>query len=148
MKLVCECVRDRARLCSRAPSSLPVVWQQSSVSIILVTLVPSKNSVTVSGQPVLGDVSIRLGGLVPVQLHGRCVHHHMSGLRPNSWCTSERKRWVFSARQARFHFTHLFMNRLNLCFCNLGLIVSAGSHDWASTEVSWRRRRGLLSSRL
>lgn len=95
VKLVCACVtltfcaqRTHTHTRERAPfageSSLPVVWQQSSVSIILVTLVPSKNSATVSGQPVLGDVSIRLGWLVPVQLHGRCVHYHMSGLRPNS----------------------------------------------------------------
>lgn len=70
--------------------SLPVVWQQSSVRIILVTAVAGKNSVTVSGQLVLGDESIRLGRLIPVQLHCCGVHHHMSGLGPNSWSTNRR----------------------------------------------------------
>lgn len=59
--------------------SLPAVWQESSVSIIQVTVVSGKNSLTVSFQYVVGDVSIRLGWLIPVQLHHRRVYHHMSG---------------------------------------------------------------------
>lgn len=62
--------------------SLPVVWQESSISIILVTVVSGKNSVTVSVQSVLGDVSIRLEWLIPVQLHRRCVYYQMNGPRP------------------------------------------------------------------
>lgn len=64
---------------SSSVCSLPVVWQQSSVSIILVTVVSGKNGVTVSVQSVLGDVPIRLGWLIPVQLHCRCVYYQMSG---------------------------------------------------------------------
>ena len=62
--------------------SLPAVWHESSVGIILVTVVSGKNSVTVSVQSVLGDVSIRSGGLIPVQLHCRCVYYQMSGACP------------------------------------------------------------------
>lgn len=70
--------------CARA-CSLPAVWQESSVSIILVTVVSGKNSVTVSVQSVLGDVSIRLRWLIPVQLHCRCVYYQMSGAWPYTW---------------------------------------------------------------
>ncbi len=86
---VCVCMYD---LCIRAPHlhscmcvrcastcSLPAVWQESSVGIIPVTVVSSKKSVTVSVQSVLGDVSIRLARLIPVQLHHRRVYYQMSG---------------------------------------------------------------------
>lgn len=65
-----KCASDR---------SPPAVWQESSVSIILLTVVSRKNSVAVSVQSVLGDVSIRLERLIPVQLNRRCVYYHMSG---------------------------------------------------------------------
>lgn len=75
------CTRLRSCVCVKCASAyaLPAVWQESSVSIILVTVVSGKNSVTVSVQSVLGDVSIRLGRLIPVQLHRRCVYYQMSG---------------------------------------------------------------------
>ena len=71
--------------------SLPVVWQESSVGIILVTVVSGKNSVTVSVQSVLGDVSIRLRRLIPVQLHRRCVYYQVSGARPHTWEAKNKK---------------------------------------------------------
>lgn len=85
---MCVCV---GVLAAASVGSLPVVWQQSSVRIILVTVVAGKNSVTVSGQLVLGEQSVGLGRLIPVQLHRCRVHHHMSGLGPNSW-SKERER--------------------------------------------------------
>lgn len=72
---VCVCVWERA-------GSLPVVWQESSVGIILVTLVSGKNSATVSVQSVLENVSIRPGRRIPVQLHRRCVYDQVPGPWP------------------------------------------------------------------
>lgn len=75
------CTHACVHVCVKCASacSLPAVWQESSVSIILVTVVSGKNNVTVSVQSVLGDVSIRLGWLIPVQLYRRCVYYQMSG---------------------------------------------------------------------
>lgn len=57
----CMCAYGRASECSP-----PAVWQESSIGVILVTVVSGKNSATVSVQSVLGDLSIRLGRQIPV----------------------------------------------------------------------------------
>jgi len=76
---VCLCVG----MCANA-YSLPVIWKESSVGIILVTVVSSKNSEAVSDQPVLQDESIRLRWRIPVQFHRRCVSYQVSRPWPHA----------------------------------------------------------------